>query len=245
MLHRFAFYGLLLFSLVFASCQKQDVIGSRDYKTLGTSAHQILAASPYSLLKIEIQYMPGFAPDSASVTNLINFLNTYVNKPGGIQVVLQQIAASGKAVLTIDEIVNIEKKNRTAFTEKNMLAVHILITDGSFNTSSILATSYWNTSFCVFGKTIEDNLNASGSLENSKLLTMLFEHEFGHLIGLVNQGSPTQTSHSDPSNRGHCINPDCLMYYDVEKSWVGGGSNFNIPTLDAACQADLRANGGK
>lgn len=243
MLHRSVFFGLL-FSLVFASCQKQDVIGSRDYQTLGTSAHQILTASPYSLLKIEIQYMPGFAPDSASVARLIDFLNTCANKPGGIQVVLQQIAPSGKAILSIDEIVSIEKKNRTAFTENNRLAVHILITDGKYNSPDILATSYWNTSICVFGKTVQDNLGTTGSLEKSKLLATLFEHEFGHLMGLVNQGSPMQTSHKDPSHGAHCINPECLMYYDVEKSWTGGVV-FNIPTLDADCQADLKANGGK
>jgi hypothetical protein len=34
------------------------------------------------------------------------------------------------------------------------------------------------------------------------------------------------------------------MYFDVEKSTIGGNI-FSIPTLDANCEADLKANGGK
>lgn len=243
MLHRIALYVALAFSLGFASCQKQDIVGHNDYKTLGSSAHNILVASPYSLLKIEIQYMPGFAPDSASVSNLINFLNDHINKPGGIQVVQTEIASSGKPVLSIDEIVSIEKNNRTVFTESNVLAVHILITDGAYNKPNTLATSYWNTSFCVFGKTVNDDLGVFGFGDKTNLLTTLFEHEFGHLLGLVNQGTTMQSNHSDPSNTAHCNNRNCLMYYDIEVSAIGG--IFGVPKLDANCEADLRANGGK
>ena len=92
----------ILYSLVFclsvlSACKKEDTIATSDYKTLGTSAHALLAASPYSSLQIEIQYMPGYAIDTASISNLTNFLNTYINKPAGIQVFQRQINASGKS----------------------------------------------------------------------------------------------------------------------------------------------------
>jgi hypothetical protein len=174
----------------------------------------------------------------------VNFLKKYINKPDGIKVTQQQIAASGKPVLSIDDIVNIEKKNRTVFTKNNTLAVHILITDGDYDKPNILATSYWNTSMCVFGKTVNDDTGSWGFTSLTQLLTTLLEHEFGHLMGLVNQGSPMQTDHLDHANGAHCINSHCLMYYDVEKS-TSGGNLFSIPTLDADCEADLKANGGK
>jgi hypothetical protein len=53
-----------------------------------------------------------------------------------------------------------------------------------------------------------------------------------------------QKDHLDPDNGAHCINSHCLMYFDVEKSTIGGNI-FSIPTLDANCEADLKANGGK
>lgn len=244
MFKRFTLYAVIALSLGFTSCKKQDVASANDYKNLGTAAHSILSASPYSVLKIQIQYMVGYPPDSASVNNLVNFLEQYVNKPGGVQVTQEEIPASGKSVLSIDEIVDIEKKYRTVFTENNTLAVHILIADADYNKPNILATSYWNTSFCVFGKTVNEDSGIWGFTSLTQLLTTLFEHEFGHLMGLVNQGSPMQTNHIDSANGAHCINPHCLMYYNVERS-TSAGNLFSIPTLDADCQADLRANGGK
>lgn len=244
MFKRFAIYFVVVLSLGFTSCKKEDVAGANDYKTLGTAAHNILSASPYSALSIEIQYMVGYPPDSASINNLVNFLKKYTNKPNGIQVSQRAIGASGKPILSIDEIVSIEKKNRRIFTQNNTLAVYVLITDGGYNKADVLATSYWNTSFCVFGKTVNDDTGIWGFTTLTQLLSTLFEHEFGHLMGLVNQGSPMQTNHIDPANGAHCINPHCLMYYNVETSTIGATLS-SIPILDADCEADLKANGGK
>ena len=243
MFKRFIIY-LLIISVGFISCKKLDVASNADYKTLGTSAHSILSASPYSALKIEIHYMVGYPPDSASIDNLVDFLKKYINKPGGIQVTKQEIAASAKTVLSINEIADIEKRYRTVFTKNNTLAVHVLITNGDYDKANTLASSYWNTSFCIFGKTVNDDLGSWGFTTLTQMLTTLFEHEFGHLMGLVNQGSPMQSNHIDPANGAHCINLQCLMYYDVEKS-TRAGNLFSVPTLDADCEADLKANGGK
>jgi hypothetical protein len=244
MFKRFAIYFAVVLSLGFISCKKEGVNGANDYKTLGTAAHNILSGSPYSSLSIEIQYMVGFPPDSASINNLVNFLKNHINKPNGIQVSQRAIGASGKPVLSIDEIVSIEKKNRRIFTQNNALAVYVLITDGGYNKANVLATSYWNTSFCIFGKTVNDDTGIGGFTTLTRLLSTLFEHEFGHLMGLVNQGSPMQTNHIDPANGAHCINPHCLMYYNVEMSTIAANLS-SIPTLDADCEADLKANGGK
>lgn len=237
------FYLILLLSLTFGACKKSDVDDGKDYITLGTSAHDLLASTAYTSLTIEIQYMPGYAPDATSIQTLQNFLNNYLNKPGGIKIVEEPIPASGKSSLSLTDVVAIEKKYRTVFTGNNHLGVHILITDGNYETSGTFGTAYWNTSFCLFGKTVWDNSGSAGEITHSQLLGVLFEHEFGHLLGLVNQGSPMQTNHLDGSNGAHCINKNCLMYYDIETA--SNLSNSALPTLDANCIADLKANGGK
>lgn len=240
--HR-SLYLILLLSLTFAACQKTDVDDGKDYVTLGTSAHNLLVSSPYSSLEIEIQYMPGYEPPAASADSLKNFLSQYLNKSGGIKIIEEPIPASGKATLSLNDVVAMEKKYRTVFTANNQIGVHILITDGSFDQSDIFATSYWNTSICVFGKTVWDNSGTAGRITPAQLLAVLFEHEFGHLLGLVNQGSPMQTDHQDISNGAHCINKNCLMYYNVETYAIPASSP--LPSLDENCIADLRANGGK
>jgi hypothetical protein len=39
-------YLILLLTLIFAACQKTDMVGANDYKTLGTSARNLLVAYP-------------------------------------------------------------------------------------------------------------------------------------------------------------------------------------------------------
>ena len=242
---RVIFYSLVFCLSVVSACKKEDTIATSDYKTLGTSAHDLLTASPYSSLQIEIQYMPGYAIDTASINNLTNFLNTYINKPAGIQVFQQQIDASGKSTLQLNEIVSIEKKNRSIFTLSDVIALHLLITDGYYSSPDILATSYWNTSTCIFGQAIYDNSGGSGQVTRTWLMSTILEHEMGHLLGLVDQGSPMQTNHRDAANGAHCINPDCLMHYAFETGIAGGSMSGPIPSPDANCIADLKANGGK
>ncbi len=240
---KFIFYFLFSSILLFSACKKEPLIGALDYKTLGTSAHDLLSASNYSSLQIEINYMPGYPPDAASLTSVQSFLNTYINKPNGIQITQKQIAASGKASLSLNEVVAIEKTNRTVFTQNGVMAVHILITDGAYTNANTSATSYWNTSYCLFGKTINNNSGGVGQVTRARLITTLLQHEFGHLLGLVGQGTPMQINHRDAANGAHCNITNCLMNYSVETSNIIAGTA--IPLLDANCVSDLKANGGK
>lgn len=238
-------YFICSFTLFLTACQKEDITGDNDYKALGFSAKDLLTATPYSLLQVQIDYMPGNQPDDKSIDGLTIFLKSLINKPGGIQVTTKEIAPSGKTTLSVTDIVSIEKKNRSIFTGGTAIGVHILITDADYNLNDILATSYWNTSICIFGKKLNENSGGSGQVSRTTLLTTIFEHEFGHLMGLVNQGSPMQVNHRDPDNGAHCNNPDCLMFYDIESINAGGNNLTAIPMLDENCKNDLRANGGK
>jgi len=234
-------YLLTFTSLLFIACQKQLPVSTNDYKTLGASAHDLLSAAIYTSLHIEINYMPGYEPGDATLSVLKLFLQNYLHKPDGIQIVTNNIAASGKTILSLGDLVAIEKKNRLAFTAGKTIAVHILIADTDYTDPNYLGISYWNTSFCVFGKAIYANSGNSGQMSRTNLLITLLEHEFGHLLGLVGQGSAEQSPHRDALNGFHCSNPNCLMYSAIETNPVSP----NIPFFDAACMADLRANGSK
>jgi len=236
-------YLLLIVLSVCGSCKKDPLDSVFDYRTLGSSANDLLSSSRYPKLQIEIQYMPGYAPDASSVNNLVAFLKTRINKPGDITIIQEEIGASVLPVSSLNNIVSIERTYRKHFTGNGVISVYVLITNGYYSNSNIFATSYWNTSVCLFGNSINDNSGHFGQVSRSILMTTLLEHEFGHLMGLVDQGSPMLTNHKDSSNGAHCDNPDCLMYYDVE---AGFAATLNaVPSLDANCLADLKANGGK
>ncbi len=238
--------------LAITSCKKSDTISNlpsindANNKVVGASANDLLSATNYTSVKIEIQYMPGYQPNAAAVNNLTAFVNSLINKPGGVTVVQTQIAASGKTALSLQEIGTIEKNNRTVYTTGNQLGVYFLYTDAGYETAGVLGVAFRNTSMSLMGKTIYDNSGGIGQASRTKLESTVLEHEFAHILGLVDIGSTMQTNHKDATHGNHCNNSNCLMYYASETTDILGilitGS---IPTLDANCKADLTANGGK
>ncbi|MEO6539847.1 MAG: hypothetical protein ABIN74_02605 [Ferruginibacter sp.] len=238
--------------LAITGCKKADTItnlpsiNSENNKVVGASANDLLSASKYTSIKIEIQYMPGFQPDASSVNNLTALLNSLVNKPGGVTVIQTQIATAGKTVLSLNDIATIEKNNRTAYTSGSQLGVYFLFTDGNYDQANVLGIAYRNTSMSIFGKTIHDNSGGLGQASRIKVESTVLEHEFGHILGLVDLGSLMQAAHKDAAHGNHCNNSNCLMYYASETTDILGilitGS---VPPLDANCKADLTANGGK
>ena len=240
--------------LIFAvsGCKKSDTvsgipaINTENNKVVGASANDLLSASKYSSVKIEIQYMPGFQPDAAAVNNLTNFINSLINKPGGVSIIQTQIASAGKTVLSLNDIATIEKNNRTVYTSGSQLGVYFLFTDGNYSDANVLGLAFRNTSLSLLGKTIHDNSGGIGQASRTKLESTVLEHEFAHILGLVNIGSSMQTNHQDGAHGNHCNNTNCLMYYASETTDISGFLiTGNIPVLDANCKADLTANGGK
>ncbi|MBA2248843.1 MAG: hypothetical protein H0W12_01470 [Chitinophagaceae bacterium] len=244
---------LSIFSLfIFSNCSKNDVttglpsIDAANNKNVGASANDLLTSSKYASIVIEVQYMPGYQPDGASLSNLTAFLNNLVNKPSGIQIIQKQIAASGKSSLSLNDIATIEKNNRTAYTNGSQEAIYILLADAAYSDPNVFGVAYRNTSVSLFGKTIFDNSGNIGQVNRTKLETTVLNHEFGHLLGLVDIGSPMQTNHKDAAHGNHCSNTNCLMYYASETTdLLGFLITGSIPSLDANCHADLHANGGK
>lgn len=244
--------GIFLFSLLFfAGCKKTtiDNITSPEAlhdRAVGASANELLSSGKYKSLKIEVQYMTGFAPDAAALNQLQNFLSTYLNKPAGITIVTKEIAPSANTTLTVNDAIAIEKQNRSAFSMNDQIAVYILYTNGNYTDNNVLGLAYRNTSVVLFGKKIHDNSGAIGQTSRTKLEATVLEHEMGHLLGLVDLGSPMQTPHKDATHGNHCNNQNCLMYYASETTDILGFLiTGNIPSLDANCIADLHANGGK
>ena len=241
---------LLICVLLFAQCSKKDAAATStsnlNTKSVGASAKEFLSAGTYTSIKVQLQYMPGFAPDAAALNNLTNFLNSLVNKPSGITFTQTPVAASGKSVFSIEDISALEKANRTQFTNGNVLSVYIIYLDAPFTTANILGAAYRNTSLAIFGPTVTNSSGGVNQTTRTKLETTVLDHEFGHLLGLTNLGTPMVTQHEDGAHMSHCNNSSCLMYFSTQTSMMGGVLlSGPIPVLDANCKADLTANGGK
>ncbi len=224
----------------------------------GAAAHDLLSADKYQNLIIEIQAMSGYEPTTQAQNALVAFVTARVNKPGGIMVVNDpSIPPQNKGSYSLDDIGQIEANNRVHFSTGTTMASYFLFVDGASSNdmpnsgSTILAYAYQNTSMGVFEKSIRDvSGSLPGQVSTATVESTVVEHEFGHILGLVNlnPGTPMQTPHQDTAHGNHCSVSNCLMYWSVNTSDVVsnlltlGGTT---PQLDAQCLADLKANGGK
>ena len=219
-------------------------------KATGSSGNDFLSAAKYNAIVMEVLYVEGFHPNAQTLINLKNFMEVRLNKPGGITIVEREIASPGISPYDINEVASIETLNRTKYNNGNILTLSLLFLDGksSSDTSNsfTLGTAYRNTSFVIFENSVQSLSDSVTEPDRTTLETVIILHEFCHLLGLVNLGTPMVTEHLDEAHDKHCDNPDCLMYWETENSTVVQSMLAgNLPTLDAHCIEDLQANGGK
>ena len=110
-----------------------------------------------------------------------------------------------------------------------------------------MGVAYRNTSFVVFEETVQRFSGQPLAPSTTVLETTVLNHEFGHLLGLVNAGTTPQTDHQDVEHGRHCTTEDCLMFWTAEtgEGLLNSISGGVIPSLDPLCIQDLQANGGK
>lgn len=244
--------------LLFTGCSPEDtgsgtsgVNKSANLKALGTSAEELLSDSQFTSIKIEMVYVTGYEPSQKTLDNLTSFLNQRTHKPDGITIVKRAVSSSGKAPFEINEIAEIESRERLSYNAGDEIAVYIYFADGSNenDTSSkvVLGSAFRNTSMVIYGETVKNIANRMNAPDKSTVESTVVNHEFGHLFGLVNLGTGLQSDHEDEVSKGHCEVSGCLMNANVE---FGGGlidmvDTNTTPQLDDKCIFDLQANGGK
>ena len=231
--------------LSFSGCKKgslknEDTITPKNY----------LESGKFDRLAIQIVYEKGYALTSETKTHLQNFLAERLNKPDGIIFDEKEIPFQGKGLIGMNDIRNMEKQFRTNFSKGKTLAVFVFCGAGDYSgnsgNSKVLGIAYDNTSLALFGKTIHAYSGGLTQPPRSVLESTVTEHEFGHLIGLVDNGTNMVQYHRDVENGHHCDKKDCLMYYaaettDIISNLLGG----EVPALDNYCVRDLQGNGGK
>jgi len=237
----------------FTACRKDSARRIKKFhrQEVGSSAHDILSDKNYKSISIEVIYMTGFKPTDQAVENLKQLISSVCNKPNGIRMVFKEIGAQGKTSYSIDDVKALEDDNRKEYTYKKDLAVCFLFLDGPSTedqgSSMVLGQAYFNTSMVIYEKSLQDNSDGFGEPALYKLETTVINHEFGHILGLVNLGSTMYNLHQDSAHGSHCDNSSCLMYWEVETGSVFSSliGNSPIPGFDQNCLRDLHENGGK
>src|SRR5260221_11337702 len=236
----------LILLLAAAGCHKESVSVPNN----NIVPNDFLSDKKYDKLVVEIQYVTGNAPTSATLNNLQTFLQQRLNKSAGITITQNAIASPGKWSYSLADVQAIEKANRTQSTNNKTLTAYFFFADGDYASNSgssiVLGFAYGSSSMVIFEKTIQGLSSAIGQPTVTSLETTVVLHEFGHTLGLVNNGTAMQAAHQDTPHGKHCDDQNCLMYYVVETIDIAGNiMGGNIPVLNLNCINDLKGNGGK
>lgn len=260
---------LALTLFAFMACSKDDDGGttnppvqvidrSANLLAAGDSANDILSNDNFTRLRIELAYAPGSRPTQTAINAFVEYLRAHTFKTD-IAITFTELSSPNEETLTLQEIADLEAENRTVYNDGETLGIYIYFTDAPSETDDedeglvTLGAVYRNTSMVIYESTIQRLTERSVLITVADVEEATLNHEFGHLFGLVNLGSPAVNDHEDPDAENHCNVPGCLMQAELEfgSGMMGMLENrasrglVAIPELDAECVLDLQANGGR
>jgi predicted Zn-dependent protease len=214
----------------------------------GASASDFLSDETFERLVVQVQYAEGFRPTAGGLQRIEDFLAARVNKPGGIEIRVDDapLTVEPREEWSAADVRALEAEHRTLFTEGTMVAAYMVFLDGEYAAgANVLGIAYNNTSMALFAETIRQH--SGGALQPSHAVVegTVANHEIGHILGLVNNGSDMQSPHQDEENGHHCDNDGCLMFWAVRTTDFIANLLGGMPDLDQNCIDDLQANGGR
>ena len=213
----------------------------------GDSANDLLSNDNFTDLQIEIAYVTGFRPTAASMDAFVDYIGQQTFKRN-IELIFSELDSPDEETLTLQEIAQLESENRTVYNDGNTLAVYIYFadapSDGDDEEENLvtLGAVYRNTSMVIYEDTIKNFASFSNFITETDIETATLNHEFGHLFGLVNLGSPAVNDHEDIEAENHCNVPGCLMRAEIQfnfnssrTSLAQSAKSNNVDNVKSAC----------
>lgn len=172
-------------------------------------------------LVFEVDSFPGNEPSAAVQSDFIASARSIVDKPGGVELVLDGVLEAHPDPWTIEELRALAEATRDLDVGGDAIGIHILYVDGRFEIDGVLGAAFTDRDLVIFRDRMDQQCDSAGvplmrdQLCETAEVTILV-HEFGHLLGLVNRGLPMVVDHEDPEHPGHDADPDCVMYFAFE-----------------------------
>ncbi len=251
-----SFLILILFTFLL-SCNKSDtneesqakaVDKSANLRATGASANDILSNTNFDKLLIEIAYVTGFRPTSDTMTRFTDFLRQHTFKEE-IEMRYLELDSPEEEDLELQEVADLEKENRTAYNDGRTLAIYIYFTDAPSDGDDMdeglvtVGAVYRNTSMVIYSNTIRNLASQSTVISVTDVESATLNHEFGHLFGLVDLGTPMVNPHESQSENedgelvgnNHCDVEGCLMRAELQFGRKTGKSNITENGLKSIC----------
>lgn len=137
---------------------------------------------------------------------------------------MTEIPAIGKSSWTAEEIYNLAKNQNMVESTSEKGTVGIFFLKGNFKEgdqvkTSVMGVHLTNTNIiAIFKEKLEEIKNSQGLAVARFSEQSVIIHEFGHAMGLVNNGLTPKSDHHDAEHGSHCKENTCVMYYLNEGS---------------------------
>ncbi|MGB1586321.1 MAG: hypothetical protein ACPHID_04680 [Thermoplasmatota archaeon] len=243
------FAALLVIAVAAAGCLSSLTGG-------GVSAKDLVSDDEYSNWIIEIDHVNGERPSGEVVNGLLSRLQDVVSKDS-VRVQYSDANLPSDDRWTRGELQSLRESRRDLKTEGNTVTTHVMFVDGEYEQEGVLGFAVGHDWIVIFSERIDRGCDEGGPLglpacsdaDRTRAHTAVLVHEFGHIMGLVNNGIDMVNDHeADRCNgepdSGHSDNQNSVMFCAVRT--VGLFGLQSIPTeFDADDRRDLCAAGGR
>lgn len=220
---------------------------------VGESARDLLSSESFNRIIVEIDWIGDYRPSARGMDSLKVFLENRLHKPDGVDIIFDDsLATPGVLTHTTESIRELERTNRDFNTDNTTITVYMIALDARSENDNVLGVAYNNTSFALFQQQIVENSGSFFRPSQYVIEGAVGRHEFGHLMGLVNNGTPmvagqgSLNDHHDEENGAHCTVEESLMHFQIRTTnFCTTMMREFIPALEPQDIIDLRANGGK
>lgn len=258
---RWQLVPVLLASIILFACERPQ--GGTDH---GQPTPEELFSSLITDVELEVDYENGAEPYTGSVGLSSDVWNLFrvnaervfegtgatVSVPGDLDEMESLGSLSGDEY-RVEDILQIASAHRDRTSADGTANYYILWLDGHFHDGAelrdtVLGVSLGDTGIIAMFKPVIETTHlelfpsVSAFVEQTTLV-----HEFGHAVGLVDNGLPLSTDHRDSDHDAHCAHQDCVMYWanegasdlsDFVRAYVASGSAI---VFGSDCLADIDA----
>jgi predicted Zn-dependent protease len=232
--------GLLAACLTLAACgdgPKDDA--ARFHQPTAT----VVFGSATESIELEVDYAKGAEPKAGIVpgvgadawtlfgTNAKRIFSKASPKTLTVPATLGEMEAldiTGDS-FTEDEILSIADAHRSKRSAGSLATFYAVWLPGYFNDGhgpkkDVLGVTIGATGVIAMFKGAIESTSGGGAFQAALLEQFTLLHEFGHAVGLVDNGISPASAHRDTSHGAHCTNPACAMYFANEG--VAAALNF-------------------
>ncbi len=265
---------MLLFLSLLLGCSKDSTGNGPDIpkavdktanlQSTGDSAHDLLSNDTFSKLLVEIAYVKGFRPTQAAMDGFVSYLKQRTFKED-VEVTYNELESPDEEKLTLEEIADLEEKNRTHYNDGKTLAVYIYFSDAPAEEDNeekdlvTLGAVYRNTSMIIHEATVRKLADQNIFISYADVESSTMNHEFGHLFGLVNLGTDQVHDHEDiqtddngdpvlddegnPTGNSHCTVYGCLMNAELQFGGASAKGSYRSAKSPDGLKAGCRLSG--